>query len=181
MRKQGRTFFLLRFHDGEVDVLASTTGNVLEGESALFSTYAIAYKDAEEPVSSTFYFKKVWEGSAEKSIDFTLYSADGKVVHQGFDKRILTAKEWSYSAVFKDAGSCYVVEKPIPGFITRYVNVGEYAGITDRCCNGGTIINKRIPKTGDETPILLWAGMLLVGAAGLTVALTVSKRRKAHK
>ena len=109
MRKQGRTFFLLRFHDGEVDVLASTTGNVLEGESALFSTYAIAYKDAEEPVSSTFYFKKVWEGSAEKSIDFTLYSADGKVVHQGFEKHILTAKEWSYSAVFKDAGSCYVV------------------------------------------------------------------------
>ena len=123
----------------------------------------------------------ITKGSTEKSIDFTLYSADGKVVHQGFDKRIPNAKEWSYSAVFKDAGSCYIIEKPIPGYITRYVNVGEYAGITDRCCNGGTIINKRIPKTGDETPLLLWAGMLLTGAAGLTVALTVNKRRKAHK
>ena len=123
----------------------------------------------------------ITKGSTEKSIDFTLYSADGKVVHQGFDKRIPNAKEWSYSAVFKDAGSCYIIEKPIPGYITRYVNVGEYAGITDRCYNGGTIINKRIPKTGDETPLLLWAGMLLVGASGLTVALTVSKRRKAHK
>ena len=123
----------------------------------------------------------ITKGSTEKSIDFTLYSADGKVVHQGFDKRIPNAKEWSYSAVFKDAGSCYIIEKPIPGYIIRYVNVGEYAGITDRCCNGGTIINKRIPKTGDETPLLLWTVMLLTGAAGLTVALTVNKRRKAHK
>ncbi|MBR3018616.1 MAG: LPXTG cell wall anchor domain-containing protein [Clostridia bacterium] len=58
---------------------------------------------------------------------------------------------------------------------------GEYASVTDRCCDGGTIINKKIPKTGDETPILLWAGMLLIGAAGITVALTANKRRKAHK
>ncbi|MBR5110596.1 MAG: LPXTG cell wall anchor domain-containing protein [Clostridia bacterium] len=181
LRKQGRTFFLLHVSGGKVNELRSTTGNVLEGNSKDFSTYAIAYRDAAEPVKSTFYFRKVWEGSTEKSIDFTLYSADGKVVHQGFDKRILNAKEWSYYAVFNEAGSCYVVEKPIPGYITRYVNVGEYAGITDRCCNGGTIINKKIPKTGDETPLLLWAGMLLVGAAGLTVALTIRKRKKAHK
>ena len=181
LRKQGRTFYLLHVSGGKVTILDSKTGDTLTGKSQNFSTYAIAYQDAAEPVKSTFYFRKVWEGSTEKSIDFTLYSADGKVIHQGFDKRILNAKEWSYSTVFKDAGSCYIIEKPIPGYITRYVNVGEYAGITDRCCNGGTIINKRIPKTGDETPLLLWAGMLLTGAAGLTVALTVNKRRKAHK
>ena len=181
LKKSGRTFYLLSCHDGKVDALSSTTGDVLAGESSLFSIYAIAYKDAAEPVSNSFYFKKVWEGSTEKSIDFTLYTADGKVNRQGFEKHILSEKEWSYSAVFQDAGSCYVIEKPIPGYITRYVNVGEYAGITDRCCNGGTIINKKIPKTGDETPILLWAGMLLIGAAGITAALIVSKRRKARK
>ena len=49
------------------------------------------------------------------------------MIHQGFTKNPVTAKEWSYSAVF----------------------------------------------TG--------AVMLLTGAAGLTVALTVNKRRKAHK
>ena len=185
LMKALREYFLVKVHEGKATTIATQrNGDFLEGESDEFSTYAIAYKDTEEqpkPVPSKFYFKKVWEGSTEKSIDFTLYRADGKVIHQGFEKHILNAKEWSYSAVFTGAGSCYVVEKPIPGYITRYVNVGEYAGITDRCCNGGTIINKKIPKTGDETPLLLWAGMLLTGAAGLTVALTVNKRRKAHK
>ena len=141
----------------------------------------VVIAEAQQPVSNTFYFRKVWEGSAEKSIDFTLYRADGTVYRQGFEKHILSEKEWSYSAVFQDAGTCYVIEKPVPGYITRYVNVGEFAGITDRCCDGGTIINKKIPKTGDETPLMLWAGMLLVGAAGITVALTVNKRRKARK
>ena len=44
--------------------------------------------------------------------------------------------------------------------------MGGYAGITDRCCDGGTIINKKLPKTGDETPLFLWAGMALLGASG---------------
>ena len=131
--------------------------------------------------SDSFTFKKVWEGDSEKSIDFTLYKADGSVYHHGFDKKIVSNKEWKYNAWFSAPAACYVIEQPIPGYITRYVNVGVYANVTDRCCDGGTIINKKIPKTGDETPLLLWAGMLLTGAAGLTVALTVNKRRKAHR
>ena len=138
------------------------------------------FEDVAVP-SNSFTFKKVWEGDSEKSIDFTLYKADGSVYHHGFDKKIVSNREWKYNAWFSAPAACYVIEQPIPGYITRYVNVGVYAQITDRCCDGGTIINKKVPKTGDEAPVLLWAGMFLTGVVGLTLALNIGKRRKAHR
>ena len=45
MKKPGRMFFLIRVHDGKTEVIATTTGDVLEGETNLFSTYMIAYSD----------------------------------------------------------------------------------------------------------------------------------------
>ena len=50
--KEGRTFSLLAEHDGLARKLDETTGHVLNGESKLFSTYLIAYKDPE-PVQPT--------------------------------------------------------------------------------------------------------------------------------
>lgn len=52
MRKSGRTFYLLRCHDGKADVVAQGTGNTLSGKSDGFSTYLIAYKDANGNSSS---------------------------------------------------------------------------------------------------------------------------------
>ena len=49
LKKAGRTFWLLRLHDEKADILATTTGDTLSGETNLFSTYLIAYKDAETP------------------------------------------------------------------------------------------------------------------------------------
>ena len=131
--------------------------------------------------SDTFTFKKVWQGDSEKSIDFTLYKADGSVYHHGFDKKIVSKTEWRYNAWFSSPAACYVIEQPLDGYITHYENVGVYAGITDRCCDGGTIINKKIPKTGDRAPLALWAGMILLGTAGIGIALMMGKRRKASK
>ena len=131
--------------------------------------------------SDTFTFKKVWQGDSEKSIDFTLYKADGSVYHHGFDKKIVSKTEWQYNAWFSAPAACYVIEQPLDGYITHYENVGVYAGITDRCCDGGTIINKKIPKTGDRAPLALWAGMILLGTAGIGIALMMGKRRKASK
>ena len=191
-----REFFLLNVHDGAAKALpASRRGNFLDSESSEFSTYAIAYKDGEAaetaPVlsafeavavpSDTFTFKKVWEGGAEKSIDFTLYKADGSVYHHGFDKKTVSRREWRYSAWFSAPAACYVIEEPVEGYITRYENVGVYADITDRCCDGGTIVNKKIPKTGDSAPLALWAGMIALGAAGLGAARALGRRRKAGK
>ncbi len=79
------------------------------------------------------------------------------------------------------AAACYVIEEPVEGYITRYENVGVYADITDRCCDGGTIVNKKIPKTGDSAPLALWAGMIALGAAGLSAARAMGRRGKAGK
>ena len=182
-------------------------GNFLDGASSEFSTYAIAYKDEETPAatptvtptpaptstpapvidpakfddvavpSDSFTFKKVWQGDSEKSIDFTLYKQGGTVYHHGFDKKVVSDQEWRYNAWFSEPAACYVIEKPIPGCQTKYVNVGVYEHITDRCCDGGTIINKKIPKTGDEANPVLWAGMMLAGIAGLTATIVLTRKR----
>ena len=44
-----------------------------------------------------------------------------------------------------------------------YENVGEYSGVTDRCYNGGTIVNYKVPETKDSTPIAFY--QVLMGAS----------------
>lgn len=131
--------------------------------------------------SASFTFKKVWQGDHENSIDFTLYKADGSVYHHGFDKRVVSKTEWRYNAYFSAPAACYVIEKPVPGYQIKYVNVGVYADVTDRCCDGGTIINKKVPKTGDAADFALWAGIIALGVVGLTTTVILTKRKKAHK
>ena len=48
MRREGRTFYILRFHD-KVDEVGKGQGDEVEAESDLFSTYAISYTDSEDP------------------------------------------------------------------------------------------------------------------------------------
>ncbi|MBQ6482439.1 MAG: Ig-like domain repeat protein [Anaerolineaceae bacterium] len=161
------------FTDGKNDIPFTVTAKAKPMDPTNFNDVAVP--------SDSFTFKKVWQGDSEKSIDFTLYKADGTVYHHGFDKKIVSNREWRYNAWFSSPAACYVVEKPIPGYQTKYVNVGVYAQITDRCCDGGTIINKKIPKTGDTADLALWAGLMLAGIAGLTTLVLVKKRRKAEK
>ncbi len=192
MRKTDRVFYLIRLHNGQATPIAVTVGDILAGESNLFSPYLIAYRDSTlKPAdfddvavpSDTFSFMVVWEGGAENSIDFTLYKADGTAYHHGFDKKVVSSAEWQYNAWFSETVACYVIEKPVEGYKTRYENVGVYAGITDRCCDRGTIVNYRVPKTGDEAPILLWLGCVLTGLTGLTgltFAVRTGKRKKSR-
>ncbi len=51
LKADGRTFYLIRIHDGKAEVIATTKDGVLTGESDLFSTYVIAYKD--DPTSDS--------------------------------------------------------------------------------------------------------------------------------
>ena len=51
MRADGRTYYLLRYHDGEVSIAASGTGTILAAGSDRFSTYVLAYKDASGETS----------------------------------------------------------------------------------------------------------------------------------
>ena len=101
--------------------------------------------------------------------------------HHGFDKKIVRKTEWRYNAYFSAPAACYVIEKPVPGYQIKYVNVGVYADVTDRCCDGGTIINKKVPKTGDAADFALWTGIIALGVIGLTTTVILTKRKRAYK
>ena len=182
LKKEGRTFFLLHTANGITNVVGSAQNpGPLNGRSSNFSTYAIAYKDAV--ATERFTFKKVWMGGKEDKINFKVYYPDGKAYDGTVNKDKVTGKksmEWTFDLGELPVG-CSVVEEPVAGYTSRCVNVGEHAADRDRCYNGGTIINKKIPKTGDEEPLLLWAGMIALGAVGLTATLVIGKKRKVHK
>ena len=137
------------------------------------------FEDVAVP-SDTFTFKKVWEGGSEKSIDFTLYKLGDTVYHHSFSRKAISETEWKYSAWFSQPVACYVIEKPMEGYITRYENVGVYAEITDRCCDGGTIVNYKVPKTGDDANLTLWLGCVLAGLTIIFIAVCTRKRKKPY-
>ena len=66
-------------------------------------------------------------------------------------------------AWFTSPADLYVIETVPRGYQVRYENIGVNAGITDRCCNGGTIVNYTVPKTGDRTNLLIFLGLSLLG------------------
>lgn len=129
------------------------------------------------PYVHGFTFIKQWVGDAEESIDWVFYTADGMPYQKKFNKNIVGQYEWQYEAYFAyDMGDCYVIETPPEGYMVRYENVGSYGNVTDRCHNGGTIINSRVPQTGDETPVMFW--LMLMGAAVLGMGLIIGIHRR---
>ena len=68
-----------------------------------------------------------------------------------------------------------VVEEPLPGYEITYEDA--FGNKADSAGNGGTIINTRIPTTGDGEPLTLW--MTLGGVSLLALLVVVlGKRRK---
>ena len=67
-----------------------------------------------------------------------------------------------------------VVEEYMPGYYTYYTKPDgtevEYAS------HGDTIVNVRMPATGDKSSVTAWMAMLMISAVGL---MTLMKRRKA--
>ena len=69
--------------------------------------------------------------------------------------------------------------KDVEGFRTYYENMGAHEGEDGRCYNGGTIINTKIPKTGDSANLLLWLSMVLFGT-GLAGGTMYYRRRRSR-
>lgn len=118
-----------------------------------------------------FTFSKVWSGGEHgDSIDWTMYNADGTKRIKAFNKEIISHDIWRYEAYFTSSvADCYVIEVPPPGYTVYYENVGQYSGVTDRCHNGGRIINRRIPQTSDETHLGVYLALILLAAPGLVL------------
>ena len=124
-----------------------------------------------------FSFTVRWDADPADSIDWVLYNADGSVAHKKFNKKV-SGSEWRYDAWFSTAGDYYIVENVPAGYKVRYENIGTHAGVTDRCYNGGTVINYKVPKTGDPADPLLWACVAALGLAALFLMWRLLKESK---
>ena len=101
------------------------------------------------PYNQTFTFTRQWQGDHEGSLDWATYSEDGSRRHKLFNKTIVSETEWRYEAWFpagEDIANSCIPEIVPDGCTVRYVNVGIHADATDRCYNGGTVINYKVPK-----------------------------------
>ncbi|QTE66997.1 hypothetical protein JNO48_07130 [Clostridiales bacterium] len=124
-----------------------------------------------------FSFTVRWDADPAESIDWVLYNADGSVAHKKFNKKV-SGSEWRYEAWFSTAGDYYIVENVPAGYKVRYENTGTHAGVTDRCYNGGTVINYKVPKTGDPADPLIWACVAALGLAALFLMWRLLKESK---
>ena len=120
--------------------------------------------------------RKVWSGSGNHpAITLTLYCNGEKMDRKpsGPDKD--GWYRWSNLPLTVNGKEAeyYAVEEHLNGWTTTYSNTGTYQTVTDRAYNGGTITNKTVPRTGDNTPLLLY--ILLLAAS--TVCLTWIIRR----
>ena len=128
-----------------------------------------------------FTFTKLWTGGHEDSIDWTLYDHNGTVVHKKFNKKIVSETEWRYEAWFATGEDYYIIENVPQGYHVRYRNTGAHKDDMDRCYNGGTIINYKVPKTGDIGRPGLWIALTAVGAVLLGGLVLVRYRGKKNK
>ena len=125
-----------------------------------------------------FSFTKLWQDHREEhpTPQFILYNPDGTVYRtQNQPPADRGDGRYVYSLVNEE--DYYVVELPMEGYYTEYVNQGEAASVTDRAYAGGTIINIAIadlPPTGDSQN--LWGYLLLL--AGSVTGLILLRRRK---
>ena len=108
-----------------------------------------------------------------------MYNADGSVRSKLFNKKIISESEWLYEAYFQHAvDGCYIIEYVPDGYSVYYENVGEYAHVTDRCYNGGTIINRKVPQTSDPLPIGVHVICMLAAGTGLILLRKTSRKQR---
>ena len=128
----------------------------------------------------TLTFNKVWKGGTENSIQFDMFNSLDEQVNSedNASRKLITINKvskdhWIVTAKIPAINDKnYVIEKPVLGYSTIYKNVGEHYGETDRCYAGGTIINTKIPKTGDDSRLKLFLTLFCISA----VLLALNKR-----
>ena len=124
-----------------------------------------------------FRVKKVWEGLSEgeetPEITLTLYCNGEKM-----DKKTPKPNEngwyiWYNLPMTRNGETARysVVEEPVDGYTVSYGQDAEATCAYD----GDTIVNRKIPKTGDDSRISLWTMVTLASACG---AILLLKKRK---
>ena len=176
--------------DGELIVYAAKEKGI-EGYIRIYDNVA-PYEDVTKFVHNggtiinrpekkvSFQIRKVWtgleDGETTPDITLTLYCNGEKI---DMPTPTPDSKGWSkyynLPTTHKGEAAVYtVLEDSLTGFTTRYeLENGEAAELG---VNGGTIINAKIPQTGDEAPLALWIGMMGMSGALL---LMLQRRKRA--
>ena len=120
-----------------------------------------------------FRFTKVWQDDSGEhpTPQFILYNPDG-TVHRTPLQPPSDRGNGSYVYSLVDEYDYYVVELPMDGYHTEYVNQGEAEAVKDRVYAGGTIINTAVfipPPTGDFMNPVLYLLLLAGSATGMTL------------
>ena len=126
-----------------------------------------------------FAVRKVWEGLAEgeeaPAITLTLYCNGQKV-----DKPTPTPDKngwyhyYNLPATVNGEEAVYtVLEEEMEGYATSYLSGGAEA---EAAGNGDTIVNRKIPQTGDESRIGMWTVVSVL--SGAAFILLMKKRRE---
>ncbi len=123
------------------------------------------------PQAMVFSFTKEWQGGHEDDISCQMYGPDYAPVEARFNRTELSETRWRYETQLESGGDYYVIETVPKGYRAYYRNVGEHADAKDRCYNGGTIVNYRLPETGDRADLLLWTACAVAGLCGMAVYL----------
>ena len=162
------TVEVTRAEDGTLSITASyTDGGVITNTYVPPVTYD--YK---------FSFTKKGQGGVEASLEWTLYDTNGNVVHKKFNKDIIDEREWYYEAWFATDKGYYIIEDVPEGYTPIYINVGKYEDVTDRLYNGGTIINYKVPQTGDSDSPAVWMAVMMCSAAAIMLMMLRRKREQ---
>ena len=133
---------------------------------------------------TAFAVKKEWSGLAQgemvPAIQLTLY-CNGKVYTAATptpDKDGWYTYADLPAYVDGEVAVYTVKEQPVTGFTTTYINKGENAAVTDCAYNGSTIVNSKIPQTGDNTPLTLWMLTTLLAACSLLGVMATLRKRE---
>ena len=129
--------------------------------------------------------RKVWENASDVSkrpeITLTLYCNGEALSRKPSGPNNDGWYNWYNLPLTRNGEDAvyYVVEEPVKGMQTTYTNIAPYSDVTDRVYNGGTIINRVIPPTGDSANPLVWI-LFGLSAVGIGFVLCVSAGRKKH-
>lgn len=130
---------------------------------------------------ASFKIQKEWRGLEEgenpPAITLTLY-CNGEVMNVATPKpKDGWYEYYDLPETYNGAPAVYtVVEEPLPGFTAAYKDAnGQGVG---NGVNGGTIVNSKIPDTGDRTPVGLAAGLVAASVIGLVLLLVWRRKKK---
>ena len=125
--------------------------------------------------------RKVWNGlgadEPRPSITLTLYRNGEKTNAQ---TPVPDKDGWyTFTGLLANSNGTPIVytvkEEPVAGFITTYINQGVES--TDCAQNGGTIVNSKIPETGDESDMAFWAAALAASGAAWMLMQALRRRK----